>query len=137
MKVLVVEDDPNLSTLWAAVLEQQDHEATMVETQAGALSALRATGFDIVLLDLCLGGEDGLQVAEHATLNNPACKVIVITGSSLHDAEAVFDRDPSVWAMLRKPVDIEDLMALCDHLGAGGSAPPPAADFAGIAEFRV
>ena len=81
--------------------------------------------FDLVLLDLFLGETDGASVANFATHLNPSCKVVVVTGTSLYPNGELFAMAPSVWAVMRKPVDIEDIMALCEHIAADGAMPPP------------
>lgn len=136
MKVLVVEDDPNLRALWGAVIERSGHAAHLVETESAARDALMSKPFDLVLLDLYLGEKDGLSVAGFATYLNPACKVVVITGTSLYPKGELFAMAPSVWAVMRKPVDIEDIMALCTHVAEAGTLPPAALLASGGAEFR-
>ena len=71
MKVLVVEDDPNLRALWGAVLQRAGHLPHLVETEAAARERLMTEPYDLVLLDLCLGQHDGLGVATFATYLSP------------------------------------------------------------------
>lgn len=136
MKVLVVEDDPNLRSLWGAVIAKAGHEAVTVETEADARARLADVPFDLVLLDLCLGDSDGVSIAGLAARLNPACRVVVVTGSALYTKGELFALAPSVWAVMRKPVDIEDIITLCDGL-AGPGGPPPPAFGSGGAEFRT
>ena len=136
MKVLVVEDDPNLRTLWGAVIAKAGHDATSVETESDARDKLMGEAFDLVLLDLCLGERDSVSAANFATYLNPACKVVIVTGTSLYTKGELFALAPSVWAVMRKPVDIEDIMALCAHVAGEGGMPPPTALGPGGAEFR-
>ena len=136
MKVLVVEDDPNLRALWGAVIERAGHVARQVETEPAARELLMAEPFDLVLLDLFLGESDGVAVANFATYLNPACKVVVITGTALYPKGELFAMAPSVWAVMRKPVDIEDIAALCSHVAGEGALPPPGTLASGGAEFR-
>lgn len=136
MKVLVVEDDPNLRALWGAVIERAGHVARQVETEPAARELLMAEPFDLVLLDLFLGESDGVAVANFATYLNPACKVVVITGTALYPKGELFAMAPSVWAVMRKPVDIEDITALCDHVAGDAALPPPESLSTRGAEFR-
>ena len=136
MKVLVVEDDPNLRALWGAVFERAGRDATLVETEAAARDALMTRAYDLVLLDLCLGARDGIGVATFATYLNPMCKVVVVTGTALYSRRELFAMAPAVSAVLRKPVDIEDLVAVCDHVAGGGMQPPERILSSGTADFR-
>ena len=59
MKILVVEDDPDISDLLKRVLESDGYEVEMATDSAGALRAVAEGEPDLVLLDVVLGGEDG------------------------------------------------------------------------------
>jgi two-component system phosphate regulon response regulator PhoB len=59
VKILVVEDDPDISDLLKRVLESDGYEVEMATNSAGALRAVAEGAPDLVLLDVVLGGEDG------------------------------------------------------------------------------
>jgi two-component system, OmpR family, phosphate regulon response regulator PhoB len=59
VKILVVEDDPDISDLLKRVLESDGYEVEMATDSAGALRAVAEHAPDLVLLDVVLGGEDG------------------------------------------------------------------------------
>ena len=59
VKILVVEDDPDISDLLRRVLESDGYEVEMATDSAGALRAVAEGAPDLVLLDVVLGGEDG------------------------------------------------------------------------------
>jgi len=136
LKVLVVEDDPNLRALWGAVIAQAGYEARLVETEPEAREMLITRPFDLVLLDLFLGETEGISVATFATHLNSSCKVVVITGTAVYGKQELFAMSPAIWAVMRKPVNIEDIMSLCSHVAEAGTMPPPDALTAGGAEFR-
>src|SRR6185437_11327283 len=59
VKILIVEDDPDISDLLKRVLESDGYEVEMASDSAGALKSVAAGPPDLVLLDVVLGGEDG------------------------------------------------------------------------------
>jgi two-component system phosphate regulon response regulator PhoB len=59
VKILVVEDDPDISDLLRRVLESDGYEVEMATDSAGALRSVAEGPPDLVLLDVVLGGEDG------------------------------------------------------------------------------
>lgn len=118
VNVLIVEDDPNLRALWRAVLGTLDYLIHEAETLSAAQTALRMSRFDLVLLDLYLGTDSGLTLVTQAGNANPDCKVVIITGSSLFANGELFDVSPVVASVLRKPVDVEDLIAICQGVTA-------------------
>src|SRR5277367_5173962 len=59
VKILIVEDDPDICDLLRRVLESDGYEVEMATDSAGALRAVEEHAPDLVLLDVVLGGEDG------------------------------------------------------------------------------
>ncbi|WP_068116346.1 response regulator [Tropicimonas marinistellae] len=136
MKALVVQDDPNVQSLWAQSLKAAGHETCVADTETAALDALKSTGFDLVLLDLCLNGQNALGVATLATYRNPRCKVVVVTGSAVYSQRKLFAMSPAVAAALRKPVDIESILAVCERVGRRERSTPPPVVAHSAVEFR-
>jgi NtrC-family two-component system response regulator AlgB len=79
MRVLIVDDEKNIRRALAVALESMGHEAVCVSNSALALAELRARPFDVVLLDLRLSQESGLDVLEEILLVNPQAAVVMVT----------------------------------------------------------
>ncbi len=119
MRVLLVEDDATLRRLWCEVFEAAGHEAVEADTVGRAREKLLARTYDVAVLDLNLGGESGLSVAALATYANPKCRVVMITGSTLFANGELFEIAPGVSTVLRKPVPIDELIAVSEHSTVG------------------
>ena len=61
-KILIVEDDPDISAVERDYLELSDFEADIAETGTDGLAMVLEGGYDLVLLDLMLPGLDGFSV---------------------------------------------------------------------------
>lgn len=122
VNVLIVEDDPNLRALWRAVMGEMKYLVHEAETLASAQTALRASRFDLVLLDLYLGQDSALSLVTQAGTANPDCKIVIVTGSSHFANGELFDVSSSIASVLRKPVDVEDLIATCEAVAEPQSA---------------
>ncbi|HEY7248911.1 MAG TPA: response regulator [Methylomirabilota bacterium] len=89
-RVLVVEDEPDLLATYERLLGRQGYEVTTATSRAGGLAAVRAATedhrLDLVICDLRLHDDDGLEVvwAARGTVDPPS--VIVITGYPSHEA---------------------------------------------------
>jgi two-component system, OmpR family, phosphate regulon response regulator PhoB len=59
VKILIVEDDPDICDLLKRVLESDGYQVETASDSAGALKAVAMGVPDLVLLDVVLGGEDG------------------------------------------------------------------------------
>jgi two-component system response regulator AtoC len=78
-KLLVVDDDPDILEVLAALLKREGHEVTSCATGATAIAAGREEKFDIVLADIRLPDLDGLAVLRAFREVSPETAVIVTT----------------------------------------------------------
>ena len=70
--ILVVDDDPAMRELMAEYLTENDLRVTTAENGAGMTLALRENVVDLVILDLRLSGEDGMQLARQLRAHRDA-----------------------------------------------------------------
>ena len=119
MRVLIVDDDPNLRDSFGTELTRAGHAVRVEADAAGAVAALSGAGADLVLLDLRIGDGRGREVAEAATRFCPAARLVVINGTGELTRGEIFDLAPGVAAVLRKPVDIETLAGAVEAACAG------------------
>ena len=77
-RVLVVEDEPKLAALLADYLRAAGHEAECVADGLLAWQAWQARRHDLVLLDLMLPGQDGLQLCRQLRAQS-AVPIVMLT----------------------------------------------------------
>jgi DNA-binding NtrC family response regulator len=115
-QLLIVDDEPVARRLVRAILAQQGY-TTVDEAEDGnmALAALKATAYDLVLLDKNLPGIDGLEVLEQGKRLRPGCEFIMITAyGSMETAIRAMDLGASSY--LTKPLDdFEVILARIDR----------------------
>ena len=88
-RILVVDDDFLNRTLLATNLEEQDYGVESAEDGGEALEKLRATSFDVVLLDIVMPVLDGYQTLA-AIKQDPALQHLpVIMISGVNELESV------------------------------------------------
>jgi DNA-binding NtrC family response regulator len=80
--VLVVEDDPVMLRTLVRLMEPRCETLLEADCVTAASRELRRSRIDLVLLDVRLGDESGIDVAVLASHQNPAPAVIAISGSA-------------------------------------------------------
>jgi len=80
LKVLVVDDEAPVRGLFDDLLKKEKYLVKSVSSGEEALDTLSKEDFDIVLLDIKLGGISGLEVLKKIKDTKPATVVVMITG---------------------------------------------------------
>jgi DNA-binding NtrC family response regulator len=111
--ILVVEDRDSLRRMLRAALTQEGYEVTTaVDGRAGSAAATDGN-FDLVLTDLKLPHESGLQVLAASRAAHPDVPVVVLTAHGTVTAAVEAMKQGAV-DFLEKPIEIDDLAALID-----------------------
>jgi CheY-like chemotaxis protein len=125
--VLLIDDDPLIRMLMGGVLEQLgctsfpcDDSSCAAKQIAGAASA--GAPFDLVLLDLQLGGETGFDVCRSLRASGVRVPIVCVSGDAAAHDPARF-RDAGFDGVLSKPVSIEALGGCLAEYVAGWEAP--------------
>jgi CheY-like chemotaxis protein len=86
MRVLVVDDEPEIRDVLSEYLSSLGHEIRALGTGREAIEAVTAERFDVAVVDWHLPGITGRDVLEGIAAHSPDTRVLVITG---HIAERV------------------------------------------------
>jgi DNA-binding NtrC family response regulator len=99
---LIVEDDPDVRDLAAALLEETDLDVVEVESADAALAYLQERGGEVAMMfaDVCLPGDmDGVQLAKAACTLWPTIRIVLTSG----DPGAVSEDLPDGVTFMPKP----------------------------------
>ncbi|WP_309645062.1 PAS domain-containing protein, partial [Phenylobacterium sp.] len=110
LTVLLVEDDPEVAQVIAAMLVDVGHEVVHAEGVAQALDLLRGgAAADLMVTDLVMpGSRSGVDLAHEAVGLRPGLPVILSSG---YTGEALNSADGAPWPLLHKPYTAETLAA--------------------------
>ncbi|PVE22933.1 hypothetical protein DC522_18255 [Microvirga sp. KLBC 81] len=116
LRVLVVDDNPEIAALTTAALEEQGCMTRQAPSAAEAMEILREASFDVLLTDIVMPGEmDGIALVKAAKAAAPKLAVVLMTGYSerLESGERIDSE------LLLKPFSPYELRAaLCRALEA-------------------
>jgi len=111
MKILVVEDDPNLREAIVDSLMMKGHQVHEVCNGVEAVKVIAQTSLDIVLSDINMPQMDGLQLLAHVKKNQPWLPMILMTAYG-DVGQAVKAMQLGANDYLMKPFEVQELLSL-------------------------
>lgn len=108
MKILVVDDEPEILTIVSKWLSKSGHEVFTTGDPQKALDLVQAADFNVVLLDLIMPGSSGLNLISRLRERKPKQPIIVM--SVIEDTRvAVLAAQEGIEGYLTKPIDFTKL----------------------------
>ena len=90
-RILVVDDEPNLRLVYREVLGEEGYEVLEAESVKETLDTLKREPVDLVVLDIKLRSESGLDVLQRITKEFPTIPVVLCS------AYVSFQNDYTSW----------------------------------------
>ncbi len=110
MRVLVVEDERKTASFIRKALQEEGYAVDACRTGDEALSALAATPYDAVVLDIMLPGRDGLSILRQWRKQGDATPVLLLSARG-EVSERVEGLDAGADDYLPKPFALVELAA--------------------------
>ena len=128
--ILIVEDDSEISDPLAGFLREKDFTVTTAASAEAALDLLSREAVDLVLLDVMLPGQDGLELCRRLRAKGGP-SIVMLTALS-EPTDKVVGLELGADDYVCKPFDLRELLArvraVLRRAGRVGSEPPaPAA----------
>lgn len=121
MRILVVEDDPEVAEFLVRVLRESAWAPDAVRTGEAALAAMQATAYDLMVLDLGLPGIDGFAVCRALRARGDRTPVLMLTARNAVN-DRVHGLDAGADDYLAKPFAVSELRARLRALARRPSA---------------
>ena len=134
MRVLVVEDDPDMSRFIARGLGEQAYAVDVVTSGDAALQRAAVTPYDVIVLDLMIPPPDGLEVCRRLRRDGVDAPILMLTArDAVHDRVEGLDAGADDY--LVKPFEFPELLARLRALLRRRGAPRDAV--VAIADLRL
>jgi DNA-binding NtrC family response regulator len=113
--ILIVDDNPNMSTLLSDILEIFEFTGNYASDGDEALEKLRKGRYDLVFTDLRMPRMDGMDLLKAIKNEHPEMPVVVVTGYSGADTrdEALSEKADG---FLSKPFRVNEIQTLLTSL---------------------
>lgn len=113
-KVLIVEDDSDLSDLLASTARARGYRPVVASTLTQAIEAVERCLPDVAVVNVALGGESGLELLPRIKELTPDSEIVVVSGTTSL-AGTFTSCDMPAFAFVEKPFDIDRLFATVER----------------------
>lgn len=122
-RILIVDDEPQMRELLSMYLTQKGFQAISAGTSEDALRKVREKLVDCAVVDINLGGEDGLQLLANLKAFNPNLRVVMLTGMGFVEDLLQEAQQKGADGYVSKVLPLGELvLTLQSALGDGGAA---------------
>jgi len=121
--VMLVDDDVVFTATLSRALQRKGCTVAVANAPGAALAHLQHQPFDLILLDLNLAGESGLQLLQLILQQQADARVVMLTAyASVATAVEAIKRGAENY--LCKPVTATDILHLLQEASSAETAPP-------------
>ena len=110
-RVLVIDDEKNITFVVQAMLERAGFEAIVFNDSTEALDALSSEEVDAIITDLYMPGQGGMEVLEACQKNYPQVPVVIITAFGTVES-AVNALKRGAFDFITKPFDQVEFLSV-------------------------
>lgn len=112
MKILIIDDNHDITTMMHKYLTLKGHDCTVSNDGRNGLTLIEQQNFDAILLDLAMPEFTGIDVVDslHRSGKIKERKIILFTASSVKDDDITNLMKKGVHSCLKKPVKLDLLM---------------------------
>ncbi|MFH2049374.1 MAG: sigma-54 dependent transcriptional regulator [bacterium] len=112
--ILVVDDEPKMTSLICGELEDHSHQVTTTVNPAKALELIRNHSYDIVITDLSMPEISGMRVLEKALQKENTAVIMMTAFGSIENAVEAMKKGATDY--LLKPFSLEELILSVDGI---------------------
>src|SRR5580698_860767 len=110
-RILIVDDEPYVRTVMAAMLEKSHYSPVLVSNGLEAIQRLETDPpYDLILSDIMMNGLDGIGLLERVRKVQPDTPIVMVT--AIHDISvAISAMRKGAYDYLLKPFEREQLLS--------------------------
>ena len=109
MRILIVDDEPQITRVLRTSLQSNGHEVTVAHDGVEALEQFLKTEPELVITDLAMPGMDGIQLTRE--IRERSQVPIIVLSVRSHDEAKVAALDEGADDYITKPFSIQELLA--------------------------
>ena len=118
MRILVVDDEPDLCMVYQIVLQDSGYECKSYTDSVKALQEFRPNYYDLILLDIKMPVLNGLELCKKIIEVDKTVHIVFITASEVYYEKFRNEHYPELGKIkyIQKPIGNEELIEIVDMI---------------------
>jgi DNA-binding response OmpR family regulator len=114
-KILVVDDDPDISMMLKLMLEYKGYSVTILEKPEETIKMLEEGNFSMVIIDMLLSGISGTDICTEIRQNKKVAGFAILMISAHPNARQIC-LQAGADDFIAKPFDMKDILSMISRL---------------------
>ena len=112
MNILIIDDNPQITSLLSKILINEGHDVISSNSFEGGLEKFKEGNFDVIMIDAPMPGYEKLSIiAELEKVDMlQSNKIILFTGLEISNSIVMELKTKGLYSYLKKPLEIEKLL---------------------------
>ncbi|HEY5735918.1 MAG TPA: response regulator [Nitrosopumilus sp.] len=113
MKILHVEDTPEISKIFADILSSKNYDFDSILDGRAGLELAIYKEYDLILLDMCMPKYSGVDFLLDLKSRKPSelSKVVIVSGLAMSSIQEQELLNLGIRSVLRKPISVQSLLS--------------------------
>ena len=108
-KILIADDEESIRYTFHSFLSEAGYAVETSHSLSNCISKMQAENFDLLILDVMLGLDNGIEAIERLKVLRPDCQIVVMTGNP-DVADLIAAKNRGALDYLFKPIRKASLM---------------------------
>ncbi len=113
--ILVIDDDPDTRELLRSTLQAAGHEVVLAKDGKEGVQQYRARRADLVITDLYMPGQEGLETIKHLRMEFADVRIIAMSGKPTGGTMLTVAQRLGAAAVLAKPFLPQEMLKLVEQ----------------------
>jgi two-component system, response regulator YesN len=113
MKILHIEDIPEISAIFSDILRTSNHDFESAIDGKKGLDLVLKNHYDLILLDMCMPNYSGIDFLLDLKNKKPSeiRKIIIVSSLELDEYQSKFLKKLGVRSIQQKPISVQSLLS--------------------------
>ena len=118
MKILIIDDNPDITSLFSDILDSEGHTAKFVNDAQDGLNLIQKEEFSVIFLDIAMPNLSGIDILDtldkEGTLQRK--KIVLFTATPVSSTDFDFWKKKGLYGLIKKPARLVEILEILESV---------------------